>query len=180
MERAEKTAVKEMEYMMKLLEKEWNRSGRTTAVVSILRELTQMERGIAYGRNNDVSRSGGRNVLSESHIAGGENRDGESRKVRSEGSGILEGEPQREIHGTGAVREAGRENAGSGGGSVPDDGHSGGRLLKEESAGKSAVHNGNLEAQGAGENAGRGAGDGGSSAEIPLVQHCVNNSELNF
>ena len=38
MERAEKAAVKEMEYMMKLLEKEWNRSGRTTAVVSILLE----------------------------------------------------------------------------------------------------------------------------------------------
>ena len=38
MERAEKAAVKEMEYMMKLLEKEWNRSGRTTVVVSILVE----------------------------------------------------------------------------------------------------------------------------------------------
>ena len=38
MERVEKAAVKEIEYMMKLLEKEWNRSGRTTAVVSILVE----------------------------------------------------------------------------------------------------------------------------------------------
>ena len=137
---------------------------------SIARELTQMERGIAYGRNNDLLQSGGRNVISESHVAGGENLDSESRKIRSEGSGISEGEPQREIHGTGTVRETGGEDAGSGRRSVPDDGYSGERLSETESASKSTVHNGDLETKRTGENAGRGAGNGGSGAEIPLEE----------
>ena len=137
---------------------------------SISRELTQMERSIAYDGRNDVSRGRGRDAVSEPHITGGERVDDEPRQIRSEGSGVPEGEPQGEVSDTRKIRETGGEDAGSGKGSISDDGSSGKQLSERESAEKPAVHNGDVAVKGAGEDAGRGNRDEGSRSEVSLEE----------
>lgn len=136
---------------------------------SISKELTQMERSIAYGRN-DVSRGRGRDAVSESHITGGERTDDESRQVRSEGSGVPEREPQGEVSDTRKIWEAGGENAGSGNTGIRNDGSTGEQLPERESSEKPAVHNGDVAATTAGEDAGRGNRDEGSRTEVSLKE----------
>ena len=134
---------------------------------SIAKELMQMERSIAYGRN-DVLRSGGRDAVPEPDITTGERRHDESGQIRSEGDGIPEGKPQGEVSDLSEIREAGREDAGSGNGSLPDDGGSGERLSETEPAGKSGVHDGDVAVKTAGEDAGRRNRDDGSGIEVSL------------
>ena len=99
---------------------------------SIAKELTQTERSIAYGRDVNVSRGSGRDALSQPDITGGESDLNEPRQVRSEGGTVSGGEPQGGIPDAGEIRETGREDAGSGGGSLSDDGSSGERLSEKE------------------------------------------------
>lgn len=146
---------------------------------SIAKELTQTERSIAYGRDIDVSRGNGRDALSRPDIAGGESEPDESRQVRSEGGGIPEREPQGEIPDAGEIREAGREDAGSGGGSLSDDGSSGERVSEAEPSEKSGVHDGDVAVKGAGEDAGGGNRDEGSRSEIPLEEEKERKEQLN-
>lgn len=136
---------------------------------SIAKELMQMERSIAYGRN-DVLRSGGRDAVPEPDITTGERRHDESGQIRSEGDGIPEGKPQGEVSDLSEIREAGREDAGSGNGSLPDDGGSGERLSETEPAGKSGVHDGDVAVKTAGEDAGRRNRDDGSGIEVSLKE----------
>lgn len=136
---------------------------------SIARELTQMERSIAYGRN-DLSRSGGRDAVPEPDITAGERRNDESGQIRSEGDGIPEGKSQGEVSDLSEIREAGREDAGSGNGSIPNDGSSGERLSETEPSKESGVYDGNVAAQTAGEDAGRGNRDDGSGVEVSLKE----------
>lgn len=146
---------------------------------SIAKELTQTERSIAYGRDTDVSRGSGRDALSRPDITGGESEHDEPRQVRGEGDGISGGEPQGEIPDSGEIREAGRENAGSGGRSLSDDGSSGERVPETEPSEKSRVHDGDVADQRAGEDAGRGNRDEGSRSEIPLEEEKERKEQLN-
>ena len=146
---------------------------------SIAKELTQTERSIAYGRDIDVSRGSGWDALSRHGIAGGESEPDEPRQVRSEGGGISEREPQGEIPDAGEIREAGRENAGSGGGSLSDDGNSGERVPEAEPSEKSGGYDGNVAVKGAGEDAGGGNRDEGSRSEIPLEEEKERKEQLN-
>lgn len=135
---------------------------------SIAKELTQMERSIAYGRVDDVSRSSGRDVVSQSDIDGRKGIHDEPRQVRSEGGGISEGEPPGEIHDTREIWKTGGENAGSGSRSESDDGGTGSGLPEEKQAGKSGIHNGDVESQRTGEDAGRRNRNDRDRDEVPL------------
>lgn len=137
---------------------------------SIAKELTQTERSIAYGRDANVSRGSGRDALSQPDITGGESDLNEPRQVRSEGGTVSGGEPQGEIPDAGEIRETGREDAGSGGGSLSDDGSSGERLSEKEPTEESGVHDGDVAAQRAGEDAGGRNCDEGNRSEIPLEE----------
>ena len=137
---------------------------------SIAKELTQTERSIAYGRDVNVSRGSGRDALSQPDITGGESDLNEPRQVRGEGGTVSGGEPQGEIPDAGEIRETGREDAGSGGGSLSDDGSSGERLSEKEPTEESGVHDGDVAAQRAGEDAGGGNRDEGNRSEIPLEE----------
>lgn len=136
---------------------------------SISRELTQMERSIAYA-NDDLSRGSGRDVVPEPDITTGERFHDEPGQIRSEGDGIPEGEPQGEIPDISEIREAGREDAGSGERSQSDDGSFRERLSEEEPAEESTVHNGDVADKTAGEDAGRGNRDDGSRIEVSLEE----------
>jgi N12 class adenine-specific DNA methylase len=136
---------------------------------TIANDLTQMEeRSIADGRGNiNVSRGNRRDAVSGSHGTG----DGEHEKpgtVRSEGHGVPEGEPQRQIPDVRAVRKTGREDAGGRERGEPDDGGSGGKLPEKQSAKSRNLHNGNVAAAPAGEDAGRRDRDERDRTEIPL------------
>ena len=136
----------------------------------IAKDLTRMEeRSIADGRdNNEVSRGSGRDAVPGPDAAGGNGEHDKLREVRSEGDGVPEGEPQRQIPDAPEVRQTGGEDAGSGGRGEPDDGRTGGQLPEEQPAEGQKLDNGDVAAQGAGEDAGRGNRDGGSSDEVPL------------
>ena len=136
----------------------------------IANDLKQMEeRSIANGRdNNDVSRGNGRDAVPGHHDTGGNGEHDKLREVRSEGDGVPEREPQQQIPDAAEIRETGREDAGSGGRSEPDDGRAGGQLLKEQPAEGPKLDNGDVAATAAGEDAGRGNRDERSSDEVPL------------
>ena len=138
----------------------------------IANDLKQMEeRSIANGRdNNDVSRGSGRDAVSGPQSAGGNSEHDKSGEVRSEGDGVPEGEPQRQIPDAAEVRETGGEDAGSGERSEPDDGRAGEQLLKEQPAEGQKLDNGDVAATAAGEDAGRGDRDERSSDEVPLEE----------
>ena len=136
---------------------------------SISRELTQMERSIAYA-NDDLSRGSGRDVVPEPDITTGEHFHDQPGQIRSEGDGIPEGEPQGEVSDLSEIREAGREDAGSGERSQSDDGSFRERLSEEEPAEESTVHNGDVADKTAGEDAGRGNRDDGSRTEVSLEE----------
>lgn len=146
---------------------------------SIAKELTQMERSIAYDRAVTVQRGGGRDAVSRPDAAGGESDHDEPRQVRSEGDGIPEGEPQAEVSDLSEIREVSGEDAGSGGRSLPDDGGAGAGLPEKEPAEESAVHDGDVAVKGAGEDAGRGNRDDGNRAEIPLEEDKQRQEQLN-
>lgn len=146
---------------------------------SIAKELTQTERSIAYGRNVDVSRGRGRDALSQPDITRGESDLNEPRQVRGEGGAVSGGEPQGEIPDAGEIRETGREDAGSGGGSLSDDGSSGERLSEKEPTEESGVHDRDVAVQRTGEDAGGGNRDEGSRSEIPLEEEKERKEQLN-
>lgn len=137
---------------------------------NIAKELKQMERSIAYGRDDNVSRSGGRDALSQPDITGDGGIHEVPGQVCSEGSGIPERESQEQIHDAYEIREAGGENAGSGGRSEPDDGGAGDGLSEEQQTKEPGFHNGDVEFKGAGKDAGGGNRDEGSHTEVSLEE----------
>ncbi len=138
---------------------------------NIAKNMTQMERNIAYGRdNNYISRGRGRDALSQSDIAGGNRIYDELRQVRSTGDGILKGEPQGALPEPDEVWQAGREDAGSGRRSEPDDGDTGSRIPQKESTERPEFHDGNVGITATGENAGRGNRDDRDRDDISLEE----------
>ena len=136
----------------------------------IANDLKQVaERSIANGRdNNDVSRGSGRDAVPGSHGAGGNGEHDKLREVRSEGDGVPEREPQRQIPDIKEVRETGGEDAGSGGRGEPDDGRAGGQLPEKQPAEGQKLDNGDVAVTSAGEDAGRGNRDERNRNEVPL------------
>ena len=138
---------------------------------AVAKELTQLERSIAYDRDeNDVSRGSRRDAISQPDITRGKNLHDKPGQIRNTGDGIPEGEPQGALPNAGEVWKADGENAGSGRGSESDDGATGERLPEEKSTGKSEFHNGNVESAGAGKETGRGNRDDGDCDEISLIE----------
>ena len=136
----------------------------------IANDLKQVaERSIANGRdNNDVSRGSGRDAVPGSHGTGGNGEHDKSGEIRSEGDGVPQGEPQRQIPDTQEVRETGGEDAGSGGRGEPDDGRTGEQLSEKQPAEGQKLDNGDVAVAPAGEDAGRGNRDERSRDEVPL------------
>ncbi len=136
----------------------------------IANDLKQVaERSIANGRdNNDVSRGSGRDAVPGSHGAGGNGEHDKSGEIRSEGDGVSQGEPQRQIPDIKEVRETGGEDAGSGGRGEPDDGRAGGQLPEKQPAEGQKLDNGDVAVTSAGEDAGRGNRDERNRNEVPL------------
>jgi N12 class adenine-specific DNA methylase len=136
---------------------------------NISKELTQLERSMADDReHNDLSRRSGRNALSQPDLTGGNHINDESGQVRRESGRISTGEPQGAISESGALWETGREDAGSGRGSQPEDGTAGGRLPEKESSVGQELHHGDVEHKRAGKNAGGGNRDDRTRHEISL------------
>ncbi len=136
---------------------------------NISKELTQLERSIAYDReHNNISRGGGRDALSQPDLTGGNHIHDESGQIRSENGRISTGEPQGEIPESGMVWEAGREDAGGGRGSQSDDGNTGSGLLEKESSEGQTLNNGDVEHQRAGKKAGTRDRDDGDRHEVSL------------
>ena len=121
----------------------------------IANDLKQVaERSIANGRdNNDVSRGSGRDAVPGSHGTGGNGEHDKSGEIRSEGDGVPQGEPQRQIPDTQEVRETGGEDAGSGGRGEPDDGRTGEQLSEKQPAEGQKLDNGDVAVAPAGEDA---------------------------
>ena len=139
----------------------------------IAKDLKQMEeRSRAYGRNSaDIPRGGRRDAVSGPGNAGDGNIHDRPGQVRGAGSGIPQGKPQGALPHTGEVRHAGGKDAGSGRGSIPDDGAAGNGLFKEPSAAGSGFHDGDVEPAGTGQDAGGGDSDGADRDEIPLTDN---------
>lgn len=134
-----------------------------------LKQIQEKERRAGYGRNAaDIPRGGGRDVLPGPGTSGGEGVNDRAGEVRIPGGGIPEGEPQRPLQNAGASGNAGRDNAGGGGGSVQHDGASGKGLPGKEPAAKPGVHDGNVAAAGTGADAGRGDRNVPDRDEVPL------------
>ncbi len=146
---------------------------------TIAKELTQMERSIAYAKQGKLSRGTGRDVIPEPDITERERGNDESGQIRSEGNGVPEREPQGEIPDLSEIRETGREDAGSGDRSVSDDGSAGEQLSEREPSEESTVYDGNVADKGAGEDAGRGNRDEGNRTEIPLEEKTEREAQLN-
>lgn len=150
----------------------------------VLREIAKnfkhMERNIAYDRDeNNVSRGNRRPVISQPGFAGGEGLNDESGKVRSTGDGILEREPQGAFQQPDEVWKTGREDAGSGNGSKPDDGDIGSRLSEKEPAERQGIHDGNVEHTATGKGAGRRNRDDRDRDEISLKQEETDSENQN-
>ncbi len=134
-----------------------------------LKQIKEKERRAGYGRNTaDIPRGGGRDVLPGSGASSGEGDDDRTGEVRIPGGGILKGEPQRPLQNAGASGNAGRDNAGGGGGSVQHDGASGKGLPGKEPAAEPRVHDGDVAAAGTGADAGGRDRNVPDRDEIPL------------
>ena len=154
------------------------------AACMVLRDFNRMirqgknERRMAYGRSNgnDVSRGTGRDAL-PGHQTGKGTESG-PRKVRSDGDGLSEGEPQGEVPVTPEVRQAGG-SAGTGGGrGEPDEGEPGGGLSEKPQAGRSEFHDGDVGNQGTGAEDGRGDRPDRDREQISLETENELNKEL--
>ena len=151
---------------------------------AVLRDLNRMirqiesERRMAYGRSNgnDVPRRTGRDALSGYQT--GRGTESGPRKVRSDGDGLSEGEPQGEVPVTPEVRQAGGSALPGGGRGEPDAGEPGGELSEKPQAGRSGLHDGDVGDQGTGAEDGRGDRPDRDREQISLETENELNKEL--
>lgn len=120
----------------------------------VLREISrnikaiESERRMSYERGTAVQRGSGRNAVPEHHD--GEREPVADREVRSDGDGLSEGEPSREVSVSGEIRETdGGFSSGERGG-VPDGGTDDGAVPEVTSGEESGRYDGDVEDQGAG------------------------------
>ena len=126
----------------------------------VLREISrsikaiERERRMSYERGTTVQRGSRRDAVPEHRDGAGEPVT--ARKVRSDGDGLSEGEPLREVSVAEEVREA-DGGAGTGErGSVPDGGSADGAVSQDAPGEESGRHDGDVADQGAGIKAGTG------------------------
>ena len=113
---------------------------------------------IAYGRDDVIVHGSGRTALSEhSDAEGAVSGITEAGQVRKDGDEVLGGDGTSEVQNVIPLREAGREDAGSGRGSEQPVRDADGAVLSEAQTTESVLNDGNVETERAGEDAGRGS-----------------------
>ncbi len=113
---------------------------------------------IAYGRDDVIVHGSGRTALSE-HSDAERAVSGitEAGQIRKDGDEVLGGDGTSEVQNVIPLREAGREDAGSGRGSEQPVRDADGTVLSEAQTTESVLNDGNVESERAGEDAGRGS-----------------------
>ena len=151
---------------------------------SVLREFNhnirtiERERRNAYGRTNDLQRSG-RDSVSGDPVAGESGRGTEGTgQVRKNGNEVSEGERAGQVQDPHAIRETGTEDERSGRGSEYASGSVDGELSEKAQAARSEFDHGNVEVERTGEDGGGGSSPSPDRAEIPLEEDEELNREL--
>jgi len=140
---------------------------------SVLREFSrnlktiENERRMNYGGRTDLHRSGWSNVSGYSD-AGRDGRIEEAGQVRKDGDELPSGERAGKVQDSAEIREDVREDGSSRGRSEPALRPTGGAVPEEAQAAESVIDNGDVEAKGAGKDAGRGSGALSGSNAFPL------------
>ena len=140
---------------------------------SVLREFSrnlktiENERRMNYGGRTDLHRSGWSNVSGYSD-AGRDGRIEEAGQVRKDGDELPSGERAGKVQDSAEIREDVREDGSSRGRSEPALRPTGGAVPEEAQAAESVIDNGDVEAKGAGKDAGRGSGASSGSNAFPL------------
>lgn len=130
---------------------------------------------IAYGRDDVIVHGSGRTALSEhSDAEGAVSGITEAGQIRKDGDEVLGGDGTSEVQNVIPLREAGREDAGSGRGSEQPVRDADGTVLSEAQTTESVLNDGNVEAERAGEDAG-----GGSSLKSDRNEVSLEDEELN-
>ena len=130
---------------------------------------------IAYGRDDVIVHGSGRTALSEhSDAEGAVSGITEAGQIRKDGDEVLGGDGASEVQNVIPLREAGREDAGSGRGSEQPVRDADGTVLSEAQTTESVLNDGNVEAERAGEDAG-----GGSSLKSDRNEVSLEDEELN-
>ena len=130
---------------------------------------------IAYGRDDVIVHGSGRTALSEhSDAEGAVSGITEAGQVRKDGDEVLGGDGTSEVQNVIPLREAGREDAGSGRGSEQPVRDADGTVSGEAQTAESDLNDGNVEAERAGEDAG-----GGSSLKSDRDEVSLEDEELN-
>ena len=132
--------------------------------------LKQMEkeRRMHYERSTDISRSGGRDAVSEHRDGGREPV--EAGQVRSDSDGLSEGEPSAEVSVIEEVRQTDRGTVSGERGSVSDDRLHDGAVSKEASAEESGGYHGDVADKTAGDDAGGGDRASRPGEQVPLTE----------
>ena len=113
---------------------------------------------IAYGRDDVIVHGSGRTALSEhSDAEGAVSGITEAGQIRKVGDEVLGGDGTSEVQNVIPLREAGREDAGSGRGSEHPVRDADGAVLSEAQTTESVLNDGNVETERAGEDAGGGS-----------------------
>ena len=134
---------------------------------------------IAYGRDDVIVHGSGRTALSEhSDAEGAVSGITEAGQIRKDGDEVLGGDGTSEVQNVIPLREAGREDAGSGRGSEQPVRDADGTVLSEAQTTESVLNDGNVETERAGEDAGRGSSLKSDSNEVSLEDEELNR-ELN-
>ena len=130
---------------------------------------------IAYGRDDVIVHGSGRTALSEhSDAEGAVSGITESGQIRKDGDEVLGGDGTSEVQNVIPLREASREDAGSGRGSEQPVRDADGTVLSEAQTTESVLNDGNVETERAGEDAG-----GGSSLKSDRNEVSLEDEELN-
>lgn len=130
---------------------------------SNLKDMEQQKKLAAEGRkNHDRNDTGvhgsGRAALSEhSDAEGADQRITETGQIRKDGNEVFRGNGASEIQDITPIREAGRQNAGSGAGGERPVRAVDGAVSGKAQAERSVIHDGDVEDKGTGEDAGRGS-----------------------
>jgi N12 class adenine-specific DNA methylase len=154
---------------------------------SVLREFSknlktiESERRIAYVRESDLPRSGRSADSGHRSTGGAGERTDEPGQIRKDGSELPEREREEQVSDALPVREAGREDEGSGGRSQQPDGQTDGTVPEETQTAEPVLNHGDVEAERAGEDAGRGDRAASGGSDLPLEDEELNREldELN-
>ena len=137
----------------------------------------ESERRIAYGSSINVPRSG-RSAVSGHPDAGRAGEEiNQSGQIRNDGDEISAGEREAEVQNPAEVRDIGGKDASGGRGSERTSGEADEPISAAAQAEESRLHHGDVEATGAGEDAGRGSSTASGSTEVPLMEDAPTTAE---